>query len=338
MPSTPADLLSWTSDWSGVRVTVVGLGEVGFSLVDTLAELGAAVTVVYSGPVGDRATIAGVLGVALHEEDSDDDIVQRALTIPADLLVLAPEWEPELDTERKIWESTTPVWSDVEFSVRAADKAGVAPPMVFIAGGQAAEIAETAQRIFLHATVRAARAGDQAPPVLDALRHPDGTDVVLWTLSARQLWRMGRELDTARRPVLAVSVDDEGDLDPEQLQALYTQSVQACVYRRAGDRTEHAVEDAFVVDGCRAIGVAIDTPGMSDLGRVEDIICDRAFLPDRKDRALELCTVDELERAGFATPERVEVALAAFAVVRALDVAPEVIGGALQAPGWPAEK
>jgi hypothetical protein len=65
---------------------------------------------------------------------------------------------------------------------------------------------------------------------------------------------------------------------------------------------------------------------------------DRAFLPDRKDGALELCTVDELETAGFQTPEEVEVALAAFAVVRALDVAPEVIGGALHAPGWPSQK
>ena len=338
MPANPADLISWTSEWSGVRVTVVGLGEVGFSVVDTLAELGAEVTAVYSGPVGDRATIAGVLGVSLYEASTDSEMTSRVVSTPADLIVLAPEWEPELGLENEVWNAGVSVWSDVEFSVRVADKQGDPPPMVFLAGEQAPAIADTAQRIFLHAQVRAARAGVDAPPVLDALRHPDGTDAVLWTLSSRQLWRMGRELNTARRPVLTVSIDDAGELGSEFLEALYTQTVQACVYRRAGERTEQAVENAFVVEGCRAIGVAIDTPGMSDLGRVEDIICDRAFLPDRKDRALELCTVDELEKAGFRTPEEVEVALAAFAVVRALDVAPEVIGGALQAPGWPSQK
>jgi UDP-N-acetylmuramoylalanine--D-glutamate ligase len=337
MSANPADLLSWTSDWSGVRVTVVGLGEVGFSLVDTLAELGAQVSTVYSGPVGDRATIAGVLGVALHEEATDEEITSRVVSIPADLIVLAPEWEPELEVELPLWNAGVPVWSDVEFSVRVADKPGSPPPMVFLAGNYASHIADAAQRIFLHAKIRAARAGVDAPPVLDALRHPDGTDAVLWTLSARQLWRMGRELETARRPRLTVSIDDGGELASESLEALYTQTVEACVYRRAGDLTERAVEKAFVVEGCRAIGVAVDTPGMSDLGRVEDIICDRAFLPDRKDRALELCTVDELEKAGFKTPQQVEVALAAFAVLRALDVAPEVIGGALQVPGWPSE-
>ena len=277
MPADPADLISWTSDWSGVRVTVVGLGEVGFSLVDTLAELGAVVTAVYSGPVGDRATIAGVLGVTLCEESSDDDIAARVLSIPADLVVLAPDWEPELEVEKQVWDAGTPVWSDVEFSARVADKTGAAPPMVFLAGARASAIADSAQRIFLHASARAARAGVDAPPVLDALRHPDGTDAVLWTLSSRELWRMGRELDTARRPVLTVCIDDGGEVSSESLEALYTRTVQACVYRRAGEQTERAVENAFVVEGCRAIGVAIDTPGMSDLGRVEDIICDRAF-------------------------------------------------------------
>jgi UDP-N-acetylmuramoylalanine-D-glutamate ligase len=193
MPANPADLISWTSEWSGVRVTVVGLGEVGFSVVDTLAELGAEVTAVFSGPVGDRATIAGVLGVSLYEESTDSEMTSRVLSTPADLVVLAPEWDPELDLETEVWNAGVSVWSDVEFSVRVADKQGEPPPMVFLAGEQAPAIADTAQRIFLHAQVRAARAGVDAPPVLDALRHPDGTDAVLWTLSGRQLWRMGRE-------------------------------------------------------------------------------------------------------------------------------------------------
>ncbi len=338
MPTPLPDLTSWASEWSDVRVTVVGLGEVGFSLIDTLAELEATTTVVYSGPVGDRATIAGVLGVSTVEVSGEEDTVRAVQDSSPDLVILAPEWEPALEVEATLWQFDAVVWSDVEFSVRVADKSGVTPPLVLFGGERGPRSADTAQRIFLHGQVRAARAGVDAPPVLDAIRHPDGTDVVLWTLSDRQLWRMGRVLTTARRPVVTVSIDDDGALPGELLQALYTQTVLGCVYLRMAGATERAVENADVVEGCRAIGVAVDTPGMSDLGRVEDIICDRAFLADRKDRALELCTVDELAQAGFSSPEDVEAALAALAVVRALDVPPEVIGGALHAPGWPGGK
>jgi len=52
-------------------------------------------------------------------------------------------------------------------------------------------------------------------------------------------------------------------------------------------------------------------------------------LEDRADRALELCTTQELEQAGFDTPEKAEAAIAAFAIARAFDVAPELIGTAL---------
>ena len=34
-------LTSWHSDWSGLRVAVLGLGMTGFAAADTLAELGA---------------------------------------------------------------------------------------------------------------------------------------------------------------------------------------------------------------------------------------------------------------------------------------------------------
>ena len=42
-------LTSWNADWSGLRVAVLGLGVTGFSVADTLVELGAPVLVVSSG-------------------------------------------------------------------------------------------------------------------------------------------------------------------------------------------------------------------------------------------------------------------------------------------------
>ena len=45
-------LVSWHADWTGLNAVVLGLGPIGFSVVDTLAELGARVTVLAAGGAG----------------------------------------------------------------------------------------------------------------------------------------------------------------------------------------------------------------------------------------------------------------------------------------------
>ena len=92
------------------------------------------------------------------------------------------------------------------------------------------------------------------------------------------------------------------------------------------------VEDADVIEGARAIGVAFDSPEKSDLGLVEGIIVDRAFLEDRANHALEVSTLDELAEAGWTIPEDLPVIVGAVAVARAFDVSPAVIAGVLTLP------
>jgi UDP-N-acetylmuramoylalanine--D-glutamate ligase len=71
---------------------------------------------------------------------------------------------------------------------------------------------------------------------------------------------------------------------------------------------------------------------MSDLGLVEGILCDRAFLDDRQNQALEVSTIDELREAGWMIPDDVPTILGAVAIARALDVPPAVIAGVLTLP------
>jgi UDP-N-acetylmuramoylalanine--D-glutamate ligase len=71
---------------------------------------------------------------------------------------------------------------------------------------------------------------------------------------------------------------------------------------------------------------------MSDLGLVEGIIVDRAFLDDRANQALEISTLDELREAGWRVPEQLPALLAAIAMTRSQDVAPALIAGVLSLP------
>jgi UDP-N-acetylmuramoylalanine--D-glutamate ligase len=70
-------------------------------------------------------------------------------------------------------------------------------------------------------------------------------------------------------------------------------------------------------------------PGRSNVGFVEDILCDRAFLDDRANSALEVATLDDLSSIGVLTPHLMANAAAATALARSYGVQPEDIKNAL---------
>jgi UDP-N-acetylmuramoylalanine--D-glutamate ligase len=107
--------------------------------------------------------------------------------------------------------------------------------------------------------------------------------------------------------------------------AVYENTRVACVYNRADPATEAMVRNADVVEGARAISFGLDIPGPSDLGIVDGILCDRAFLEDRHRSAIELTTIDELDKAGLAAPHIVANILAASALARSRGVDARVI-------------
>jgi UDP-N-acetylmuramoylalanine--D-glutamate ligase len=111
---------------------------------------------------------------------------------------------------------------------------------------------------------------------------------------------------------------------------VYDNTRVACVYNKADAATRAMVEDAEVVEGARAIGFDLGVPGPSDLGVVDGILVDRAFLEDRRTSALELTTVSELAELGLAAPHIAANILAAAALARSLDVAPADIRDALR--------
>ena len=104
----------------------------------------------------------------------------------------------------------------------------------------------------------------------------------------------------------------------------------ACVYNRQDRATRDLVEEAEVVDGCRAIGFGLDVPGPSDVGIVDEFLVDRAFLPERHSHALELTTRDDLEAAGLVGAHLVADVLAAAALARAAGIEPADIRRAIR--------
>lgn len=314
-------LRSWRDSWEGLHVTVIGLDDVGFAVCDTLQELGARVTVVAEDPTSDHAAIVGVLGVQVREMDDLPDS-------PGDLIIISPSGEAS--TWNRAFCEGVPVWSDVEFASRVSDKRGVAPTVVLVAGGgDQVGIARMAVEFLRRAGLHTFWGGFQAGVVLDALRDPEGWDVVVWVVNPSQVDRLGREVDTARAPQVVVCVDDEWDVTVEVLSELFRNTQTYCVYRRGGNLTERAVEAAEVIEGARAIGIGLDSPPVSDLGIVDGVVCDRAFLDDRRHTALELTTLEELAACGLSSAADVFAVLTASAIARSQGVDPETIGAVI---------
>lgn len=323
-------LTSWHSDWSGLRVVVVGLDATGFAVVDTLVELGAEVAALAPDAHDDVVRIAEVIGASVLVSSDDQARVAAALDHRADLAVVSPEITCDDAVAVALVEAGVPVWSDVDFAWRVRDKSDVVAQWVLVVGEtDGPRIADLAARILVADGHMARHVGLGSAPLLDALRDPEPYTTLVVSAGSAGLGWWQRYPETLRRPFLTVSLGD-GAEDPTGTR--FDATTTACIYRRSVGPTEDMVKDADVLEGARAIGVGLDSPGMSDLGLVEGILCDRAFLEDRAHQAFEISTTEELQEAGWAIPDDLPAVLAAIAIARSFDVPPALIAGVVTLP------
>ncbi|MEO5534793.1 MAG: UDP-N-acetylmuramoyl-L-alanine--D-glutamate ligase [Pseudolysinimonas sp.] len=337
-------LTSWHADWSELRVAVFGVGVTGFAVADTLVELGARVLVVAAKASDEHRQLLDVIGANLELHPDDSTIPDALPAADPQLVVVSPGYHP--DHALLVWaaERGIPIWGDIELAWRLRDK-------VPRADGQPAEwicvtgtngkttTTQLAATMLVAGGLRAAPAGNIGIPVLDAIRDPGGFDVLVIELSSYQLHWINTNEGGMLAPLASVCLNlDDDHLDWHGSRDAYRdakakvyQNVRvACVYNLADSATREMVEDADVQEGCRAIGFGLGLPGPSDLGLVEDIVVDRAFLEDRRTSALELATLDDLRGSGLGAPHSVANVIAAAALARAADVSPGDIRDAIR--------
>lgn len=332
-------LTSWHADWKGLRVAVLGLGVTGFAAADTLAELGADVLVLAPTSDNERAGLVSVIGARLVQTDLD--------TVPSELadhdpevLVVSPGFHPDHALLEWATDQRIAVWGDIELAWRVRDKVGTPAEWILVTGtnGKTTTV-QLAAAMLAEAGLRVAPCGNIGVPVLDAVRDPQGFDVFVVELSSYQLHYLagqsGPDFVTPHSSVcLNIAMDHidwHGSFDAYVAAKgqVYDRTRFACVYNKADSRTEALLRDAEVEEGARAIGFDLGVPGPSDLGIVDGILVDRAFLDERATSALELTTVSDLENSGLGAPHIVANVLAASALARSYGVTPAQVRTAL---------
>ncbi len=329
-----AALTSWHADWSGLRVAVLGLGVTGFSVADTLAELGC--TVLAASATADEAMteILEVIGVELLVADLDSAVPARLLEFDPELVVVSPGFAPGHPLVEWAVASSAAVWGDIELAWRLRDKTGRPAEWITVTGtnGKTTTVQLTAAML-VAGGFRAAPCGNVGTPVLDAIRDPAGFDVLVVELSSFQLHYLGEiaPLSSACLNVADDHLDWHGSAAAYRAAKgkVYENTRIACIYNRDDPTTRELVEAADVIEGCRAVGFGLGAPEPSDFGVVDGILCDRAFHEGRRDLALEIVTVSELSEVGLGSPHLVADALAASALARSFGAPIDAVRTAL---------
>ncbi|MFI8516510.1 UDP-N-acetylmuramoyl-L-alanine--D-glutamate ligase [Streptomyces sp. NPDC085481] len=315
-------------DWQGKKVTVAGLGVSGIPAARVLHGLGAVVTVVNDGDDERSRAQAAELeaeGITVRLGDG--------ATLPAgtELIVTTPGWRPDKPLFQAAAEAGVEVWGDVELAWRL--RGPDAAPWLAVTGtnGKTTTVRMLAS-ILQAAGLRTAAVGNIGVSLLDAVLGEETYDVLAVELSSYQLhWAPSLRAHSAAVLNLAPDhLDWHGSMEAYAADKgrIYEGNQVACVYNVADQVTEDLVREADVEEGCRAIGFTLGTPGPSQLGVVEGILVDRAFVENRQKNAQELAEVSDVQPPA---PHNIANALAAAALARAYGVEPKAVRDGLRA-------
>ncbi|RZQ63226.1 UDP-N-acetylmuramoyl-L-alanine--D-glutamate ligase [Amycolatopsis suaedae] len=306
-------------DLAGRRVLVAGAGVTGRSVVTALAGLGARVAVT-DGNAGRLAELDG-LGATL----------EPGLDVPpegTDLVVTSPGWRPTAPLLTAAAEAGVEVIGDVELAWRIGQSLDDPPAWLAVTGtnGKTTTVGML-ESILKAAGVDAVACGNVGHAVLDAVRG--GHRALAVELSSFQL-HWSSTLAPAASVVLNLAEDH---LDWHGGMAGYAEAKgtihdrSAVVVHNLTDEWSTRLADGHAPAGAHRVAFGFDTPRPGELGVVEDLLVDRAFVADPARSADELGTLSDVRPAG---PHNVGNALAAAALARAYGVPAEAVGAGLR--------
>ena len=313
--------------FAGALVCVAGLGVSGPPVARALLAQGARVVVVDGRD--DETTRA--VAAELTEAGAKVLLGDTPLPEGCDLVVTSPGWRPDSPLLLRAAEAGVEVIGDVELAwrIKPTDQVWLA-----ITGTNGKTTTVRMLESILRADGRDALAvGNVGTPVIDAVR-PD-TDGHVYDVLAVELSSFQLHWSDSLRPhaatvlnIAADHLDWHGGLDP------YARA-KGKVFARGTVRVVNTADEWSVrlaeEDGdphTPLVGLRLDTPRAGELGVVEDLLVDRAFVADPHSSAEALATLGDVRPPA---PHNVANALAAAALARSIGVSPDSIRAGLNA-------
>jgi UDP-N-acetylmuramoylalanine--D-glutamate ligase len=324
-PLVPPWLASAAHDapWHELRICVAGIGISGTASARTLAELGADVVVVDARDGDTERTAAAALaerGVEVRLGAGD------ALPDGAQLVVTSPGWRREAALFAAAAGAGVPVWGEPELAWRL--RRPDAPPWLVVTGTDG----KTTTTLMLTSMLRAAgnrvvAAGNVGTALVELVNRP--YDVLAVELGSFQL-HWSRSVAPHAAAVLNVAPDhlDWWGGSFEQYSAAKGLAFAHADTIAVGNADDGETMRLLARAPGRRISFTLTSPRPQQLGVVDGLLIDRAFVDDPDDSAVQIASVADLAVPGA---HNVANALAAAALARSFGVPPEAVGQGLRA-------
>lgn len=323
---------SWHGNWAGLNALVLGLGKSGFSVVDTLVELG-----VNTAAVGDSASeelvdLCELIGSKFYA--SSKPAVLEQIGFKPDFAVVSPGFSPAHPLVVELERIGIPLMGDIDLAWRLNDKNHKKPEWILITGTNGkTTTSELTSKILSTAGHSVIACGNIGTPILDVVRDPVEYDFLVLEISSFQLHYLG-EIAPVVSAYLNIA-EDHIDWHGSFLQyatdkaKVFQGTKSAIIFNEQDQQTLKAARSAEVQEGCRAVSFSLFAPQVSSVGYIEDLLVDRAFLDDRGNQALELGELGDISQISALSSQLLANCAAAATIARALGVEPVDIKQAL---------
>ncbi len=296
------------NDFAHRNVLVLGAGVTGKSVARFLDSRGASVTL-----VDDNAD-----GAIKPDDVKLEDF---------DAVVVSPGWRQDHPLVLQILNSSIELLNEIDIAWHLRGEKAPHQKWIALTGtnGKTTTVEMTAA-ILQAAGIKAVACGNVGDTVIDAVDRPDAYEVLVLELSSFQLhWMRKAEFQAAAILNIADDhLDWHGSFDAYA-------DAKFSILNRAEIAILNADDGPVVVRANRFSGrkvfFSLNTPAPGEIGVVEELLVDRAFVADPQQASMICELVDVVP----TVPHNVSNALAAAALARAVDVPHEVIQKALQA-------
>ncbi len=289
-------------NFAGKKILVAGGAVTGSSVASVLSSYGATITI-----VDENLNVQSSFPVLTPDSVSIRDY---------SVVVVSPGWKKSHPLLRSAVAAGIDILNEIDIAWNIAQE--IAPHQKWLAltgtNGKTTTV-EMAAMMLQKAGLKAIACGNVGDTVIDAVTHTDGFDYLILELSSFQLhWMRQAQFVTAALLNIA-----EDHLDWHGSFKAYCDAKLSIL-----DRCEIAIlngDDDEIVKGANSFDVrkvffSLDTPAPGELGVVENLLIDRAFVNDPQEASM----IAEIKDITPTLPHSVSNALAAAGLARSVGV------------------
>ena len=265
--------------------------------------------------------------VTIADDNSADAVKPASINLTDfDAVVISPGWRQDHPLVAKVLASNLPILNEIDLAWQIRTE--VSPHQKWIAltgtNGKTTTV-EMVAKILQTAGLKAVACGNVGDTVIEAVDRKDSYDYLILELSSFQLhWiKAAKFVSAAILNIADDHLDWHGTIDAYA-------AAKFSILDRAEIAVLNADDQEVVLRSNRFTGqkvfFSLESPAPGEIGVVEELLVDRAFVADPQEAAM-IC---ELKDITPTVPHNVSNALAAAALARTVNVSHELIQKALQ--------